>query len=271
MTARPAKRQRTLTVLSSSDNEPEHAADKRPKLRNSLRSASTANEASTSPAKDPDSALVLPTRSPSKPKQTKSSPSKNGTRRSKSDPAKDEDIPDARARGKGSLYTFFTPSAQQQQSVPARRSPEVPIGEDEEDLIQDDSLDEDMYDIAMIGEVENNGSQRHSTARPTTRPTTASVPTATQRFIKTARGSGSISTAPTVTPLDGSRKPWAEEYAPLDLDELAVHKKKVSDLRRWLEAVMRGRDRKVSRKGSHRDRPNDCSRSTILRSLLTLW
>lgn len=35
-------------------------------------------------------------------------------------------------------------------------------------------------------------------------------------------------------------RPWAERFAPVSLDELAVHKKKVADVRGWLESVMGG-------------------------------
>ncbi len=40
-------------------------------------------------------------------------------------------------------------------------------------------------------------------------------------------------------------RPWAERFAPLSLDELAVHKKKVTDVQNWLSAVLQGRDRRV--------------------------
>ena len=38
-------------------------------------------------------------------------------------------------------------------------------------------------------------------------------------------------------------RPWAERFAPLNLEELAVHKKKVVDVRGWLESVTEGRVR----------------------------
>lgn len=39
------------------------------------------------------------------------------------------------------------------------------------------------------------------------------------------------------------QRPWSERFGPTNLDELAVHKKKVADVRRWLEDVMAGRMR----------------------------
>ena len=41
------------------------------------------------------------------------------------------------------------------------------------------------------------------------------------------------------------RRPWTDRYGPSTLEELVVHKKKVSDIREWLESVMKGQKRKV--------------------------
>ncbi|KAG6012400.1 hypothetical protein E4U43_007814 [Claviceps pusilla] len=43
--------------------------------------------------------------------------------------------------------------------------------------------------------------------------------------------------------VDEEFRPWSERFGPRNLDELAVHKKKVSDVRRWLDDVMTGRKR----------------------------
>lgn len=41
------------------------------------------------------------------------------------------------------------------------------------------------------------------------------------------------------------KRPWTEQYAPLNLSELAVHRGKVLDVRKWLEAALNGRRQKV--------------------------
>lgn len=38
-------------------------------------------------------------------------------------------------------------------------------------------------------------------------------------------------------------RPWSERFGPANADELAVHKKKVQDVRTWLESVISGHDR----------------------------
>ncbi|OCL01831.1 Rad17-domain-containing protein, partial [Glonium stellatum] len=40
------------------------------------------------------------------------------------------------------------------------------------------------------------------------------------------------------------RRPWTEKYGPINLGELAVHRKKVADVRAWLDEVFAGRERK---------------------------
>jgi len=71
-----------------------------------------------------------------------------------------------------------------------------------------------------------------------------SGPKGSQKFLRTAGGARATpppQTAPKET-IDG--RPWTEKYGPLSLDELAVHKKKVSDVRTWFEDVYSGKQRK---------------------------
>ena len=74
-----------------------------------------------------------------------------------------------------------------------------------------------------------------------------SLPTS-QRFKRPARPGASkgVPSTPVTAPglaNDDNLRPWSERFAPANLEELAVHKKKVSDVRRWIEEVMGGRSR----------------------------
>jgi len=72
-----------------------------------------------------------------------------------------------------------------------------------------------------------------------------SGPKGSHKFLRTATGArGTPPPAQPVPqePVDG--RPWTDQYGPLSLDELAVHKKKVLDVRTWLEDVYNGRQRK---------------------------
>ncbi|KAF3769183.1 hypothetical protein M406DRAFT_236550, partial [Cryphonectria parasitica EP155] len=58
---------------------------------------------------------------------------------------------------------------------------------------------------------------------------------ANQRFLRPSQNPSSA---------DGiDQRPWSERFNPENLDELVVHKKKVADVRRWLEDVLGGRMR----------------------------
>ena len=90
------------------------------------------------------------------------------------------------------------------------------------------------------------------------RATTAShVVLASRKRFKEA-SAGNTTASPSISPsqkfirptlpvrdpsLDNEQRPWSERFGPTNLNELAVHKKKVADVRKWLEDVMAGRMR----------------------------
>lgn len=59
-----------------------------------------------------------------------------------------------------------------------------------------------------------------------------------QMFLRRAEGPSSSYPA-TIE----DQRPWSERFGPLNLDELVVHKKKVADVRKWLDDVLHGRMR----------------------------
>jgi cell cycle checkpoint protein len=68
-----------------------------------------------------------------------------------------------------------------------------------------------------------------------------------QKFLRTTSGSRSTPPPPTPPPVREAtvdRRPWTEKYGPVSLEELAVHKKKVTDVRTWLMDVLSGKSRK---------------------------
>ncbi|KAF2773324.1 hypothetical protein EJ03DRAFT_341108 [Teratosphaeria nubilosa] len=64
---------------------------------------------------------------------------------------------------------------------------------------------------------------------------------ATQKFRKTSNEGHTQSLKTT----HEDRRAWTEQFAPVDLSELAVHKRKVADVRTWLETAVNGRRHKV--------------------------
>lgn len=67
-------------------------------------------------------------------------------------------------------------------------------------------------------------------------PTTGSAITS-QKFLRRGGPSSALSAD------NGDQRPWSERFGPANLDELVVHKKKVADVRRWVDDVLNGRMR----------------------------
>ncbi|KAF2253424.1 Rad17-domain-containing protein [Trematosphaeria pertusa] len=71
------------------------------------------------------------------------------------------------------------------------------------------------------------------------------LPKGSQRFLRAANGARNTPPPSQTTTVDSvDRRPWNEKYGPTSLDELAVHKKKVADVRTWLSDVFAGKQRK---------------------------
>ncbi|KAK4034015.1 Rad17 cell cycle checkpoint protein-domain-containing protein [Parachaetomium inaequale] len=62
-----------------------------------------------------------------------------------------------------------------------------------------------------------------------------------QRFLRPPTSSAPKTNKTAVN--DEDARPWSERFAPVCLDELAVHKRKVQDVRRWFDEVFSGRMR----------------------------
>ncbi|KAI9778517.1 MAG: Cell cycle checkpoint protein rad17 [Geoglossum umbratile] len=221
-------------IVQSSEDESECQIDsgsplkKKKKLLtrkpgHSGRAAGTTNGVS-SPSKVSLPAKSLPKRTPRKP--TGSSPEKSkGKAKNGGKPSNTR-----------SIYTFFTSSTQQQRSAQGAKCP-IPE-EEKDDIIQDNSQDEDYIDsrdASGISRMDNTQGGRAASH---------GITSASRKFI--IKGGGAGENAPTdAHPVASSDlRPWSEKYAPMNLDELAVHKKKVADVRAWLESVFGGRDRK---------------------------
>ncbi|KAF2146611.1 uncharacterized protein K452DRAFT_355091 [Aplosporella prunicola CBS 121167] len=119
-----------------------------------------------------------------------------------------------------SLYSFFSSSATQRQPSQSSPSPE--------------------HEADAIQEYDSGDSAHEASVRPRKRPRHGSddARRGSQKFLKP---SSAAKKHPAEVP---PHRPWVEKYAPVNLDELAVHKKKVADVRKWLAAVLQRRDPK---------------------------
>lgn len=215
-----------------------------PDSKTKTKNASDTIAAPPSPTrKSSRQAANQPSKPPLKPLQSFSlngSTARDGKKSTSTSPEKNRARPPARGKGKGQgdekektadLVALFSKQAER-----AAARPPVML----DDIISDPISDDDD-----VGE-----------HRATTASHVSLV--ARKRFKDTPVGSSNTSTsAATVSsqkflrpPLPSQeytagdeQRPWSERFGPASLDELAVHKKKVADVRRWLEDVMAGRMR----------------------------
>lgn len=232
-------RKKTAIILSSDDDE-EVAAPKTHKssTQSSLPGSEKENGSRVTKAQEPkrkNNAKATASASPSSQRSTKLTPTKSKSK------------PSSKPQSK-TIFSFFNTATQKQRSqTPASPEKKLPATiEVEEDLIQDDdSLGEEM---ASLGETKF-GSQYPVPVRQKRKRdglddgTTdgSALPRGSQVFKKPNINTiGSTVTTGATVP---DSRPWTDRFGPSNTEELAVHKKKVQDVRTWLEAVTSGRDR----------------------------
>ncbi|KAJ5160653.1 uncharacterized protein N7482_007657 [Penicillium canariense] len=157
-----------------------------------------------------------------------------------------------------SLHTFFQPATEAQRWSAQKFESKRPLAAAETtldaDLIEDDydSYDEIFTQHLAAGEksyspIDSPASHGPSQARrPAPKKTVASRPKShsSKRFLMPPESkSGPRRQSPVPTSIKVDQRPWAQRFGPSSLDEIAVHKKKVSDVQNWLEDAFSGRRR----------------------------
>ncbi|KAH0537096.1 hypothetical protein FGG08_006099 [Glutinoglossum americanum] len=236
-----AKRPKRRIVQSSDDewNESPEVESGSPPKKKKLSTRKPENTSRAANGVSSPSKLALPTRAPPKSKSPRKPVASRSTPNSSPQKSKGGAKKPSNSRA---IYTFFTPSTQQQRST---QGSECPIPEEEQDdAIQDDSDDEGILDNGNASACRIGDTKRGWTTSQKDGTTAGSITSASQKFLRKASAARSNvpSEGPTASKED--LRPWAEKYAPVSLEELAVHKKKVADVRIWLENVFGGRDRK---------------------------
>lgn len=244
----PAKRQKRLVVLSSDDDDGGLGGEKNTALEG-LKTVELPGVNGNGPLVQklpnrprrrklavPSKARPTATSSDTTPASSPKKPKKNAKLRQQDHKSK-------------SLYTFFTARAQTQRDTPRSesRTPDL----EEEDFIEDDSLDEELRQLNTSRPehhevLDRRKPRRLSPQRNGRQHQVETVPNASQKILRVPRLTrGNVRRDDEQKVLDEDGRPWAERYAPRDLEELAVHKKKIADVRNWLEHVLAGRSRKV--------------------------
>ena len=260
MASPPAKRQRTSKIVFSDDEEEEleTASQGPPPRRISSSIAARAREV-TAPQKTTKS-----TGSKSKSKPTTNAapatPRKAAAKTASASPVKSNKSP-RRKKTEGnsrSLHAFFGRASEEQRwnrnvDTPTAEVDDVENGDAIEDDVDDGgSLDEGLSQLAEGQEDvkfqldrRKDRSMVTSNASQTAR---SSLLASSHKFVKPPLPS--ISKNGLDVELDDNSKkhlhrPWADRYGPTNLEELAVHKKKVADVHKWLGEVLNGQDPRV--------------------------
>lgn len=214
------------TVIVSSDDEEEEGKAKVP------------NKASTTLKKPAVSAKEPKSGTPKAPRTRKETIANPASQNSQGSPSKAKERP---------IYSFFNAATQRQQSSTTVNSQlkKESVEAEEEDLIQDDdSFGEELANLSetKFGTKYPIAVRRKRKIHDVAGADTDSLglPKGSQIFKRAAIEANGHS-GPSKT-LD--LRPWTEKYGPVNLDELAVHKKKVQDVTSWLQNVLSGRDRK---------------------------
>ncbi|CAG8262071.1 unnamed protein product [Penicillium nalgiovense] len=241
MDDRPPKRQRRS---KDSRNEPKIKSERKPVISDS-----------SSPI-EPTEPFALSSR----PKPSYSRGTTPSTRPPSSSPSpnkKTKAPPNPGSKSK-SLHSFFQPAAEGQRWAPQKTEKQSlpPVRETVDvDLIEDDY---DSYDEIFTQHLANERVGMGLTAMSSsqTRPSAPKpAPKAkakaqvkpprktTKRFLlSTDCGNGTAKESVAAQPAnEPDRRPWAQRFAPANLGELAVHKKKVLDVQHWLEDAFAGR------------------------------
>ncbi len=229
MTLPQGKRQRRLIL--SDDDEPVVKTRRAPPR---LSSASAKTGSGPKPVDGPKKARSEVA--------TKASP--------KSSPEKANRWANKEQKENKSLHTFFGRVTEEQRWARKDKTPPIVFGNGEaEDAIEDDSLDEAFTNLPDGEEEENKVLDRRKAAEPTSQnrlfKAVSHVVVSSQKFAKPAKPATKGGNAVPGHDGDVFNRPWAERFSPASLEELAVHKKKVTDVQNWLSAVLQGRDRRV--------------------------
>lgn len=253
MASRPSKRQKRPIVISSDDEDsgvrqqPYKTNGKSQELKSkSTRDRNDSNHAippksrATSRSTTLKSSLPLSTQTSTQPSLTHS-PKKPARKRTRSEKVKKSD----------SLYTFLSGGLNTQRSRHGSQcEADLSGGKiEEEDFIEDDSFDEEFGKLLASQSTTRSVLDRRKLDSAPSQTFAASAhqesaPCGSQKFI--IPGKALIRKTPK-EPLDDDidLRPWAERYGPTTLEEVMVHKKKIADVRTWLENRIQNRGHKV--------------------------
>ncbi|EHY57912.1 cell cycle checkpoint protein [Exophiala dermatitidis NIH/UT8656] len=251
MAPRPAKRQRRSTIIVSDDSDEEYQLPTGPSKPAAVQREITLDgktSATTSPAKAAGKG-----KSKTKPTATRKGKAASTTASPKSSPEKARNNTSNTDKSTRSLHSFFGKATEEERWRKKSATPDPGDWANGEldDAIEDDELsDETLQELGLA-----------KRSQPQPQPQPPAVKAKTLRSQSSTRDTGNLSssqrffkTAPAPSSSQPAHKsgtghvpevqylPWADRYGPSNLDELVVHKKKVSNVQGWLQGKISGRN-----------------------------
>jgi len=227
----------TAPVDDGSRNEaPKPAAGKLKSIRRSSRQQPTPASSTQ------DAAIQKPSGKATKAKNKESdvqiSPGKTRATKAKAKTAVQEE-PKSKSKP---IYSFFNAATQRQQSSQRSASPmthAAPL--DETEIIESDDENASGLSLSKGSSVALAMRKRKVQQAQTRDDEPSLLPPPTQKFRKTSDGGRT----PSISVINEDKRPWVVQFGPSSLDELAVHKRKVGDVRNWLNAAYNGKRQRV--------------------------
>ena len=230
MAPRPVKRLKRSVVLSSEDEEPlEEPKKQQKKIDLAKKPAPTRSKRQNASVSTKKKTGNLDLR-----QSTKNQQPKDSTRKISAFFATAEIPGDAKGR--------YPPPTEYQESAPAATE-----NEEHEDIIEDISDDNESNELGATQHTTRLVLDRRKLASNSDdsklgSPRKTAPPNGSQKFL--LRNNAIEKLESKVAADIESQEPWVERFPPVNLEELAVHKKKVSDVQSWLESVLSRRAHK---------------------------
>ncbi|MCJ1388035.1 Cell cycle checkpoint protein rad17 [Xylographa bjoerkii] len=244
----PAKKQKRSIVLSSDEEVAEEGLKR-------INGSSYGHVSKSTTGKNKSAgrpmAITLPARAQSKPgsvvKKTNSASSRGST--PALSPRKPKSAASQIAKS-GTLHTFFNSVTQSQRVSSKPRTKDISSCVEEQDVIQEvEPFEEHMAPSQSQAEFQSgvqfvsSQSKRFRKGSPESSAYQNKLVGGSQRFKPLARVVRSVISSELPVIAEG-RRPWAETFEPSSIEELAVHKRKVTDVKSWLDNAIKGLERK---------------------------
>ncbi|CAD0091782.1 unnamed protein product [Aureobasidium vineae] len=144
-------------------------------------------------------------------------------------------------RANKSIFSFFNPTTQRQQaSSQDSTTPLASANPDPRELNIEDDISADEATLSQPSQIAQTLRKRKLIRDDIGDSSRDGAPAASQKFRKVSAGTRAPTNS-TFAPSD--TRPWTERFAPVDLSELAVHKRKITDVRSVLESALSDRPR----------------------------